>query len=369
LHDRLPYCQYCPAPTAASVSPSPSKASTTTASPKSPSKSSRVSLVKPDITFFGESLPERFHQSLKVDFSGLSSSSSQAATASSTTADTEQYDVLIVMGTSLQVHPFASLINFVDTRRTFRILMNNQKVGESYRATLRNRTSPATSPDKTKNNQQLDEEEDEEEEEDLDTDGRSDGFDFNAKLTLSAALSKQLHYLIENSASSSSSSSSSSSVSTPDKKSDINAQTSPKSVPSATATATATAPSTPFASCMRVHRDIWMNGSCDASVQKFASLVDQGWSAALEHSYQQSKTQIEQAKQAYSTQLKQTLSEKEDKLRKRLQQFIQTHQLPADKVTAQFNFSQQTKSTTDTDAATATDAAVDALADRLQASL
>lgn len=51
------------------------------------------SLVKPDIVFFGESLPERFHESIMEDF--------------------PKCDMLIVMGTSLQVQPFASLVNMV----------------------------------------------------------------------------------------------------------------------------------------------------------------------------------------------------------------------------------------------------------------
>lgn len=47
-------------------------------------------LVKPDIVFFGESLPARFFQYMAADFS--------------------KADLLIVMGTSLTVQPFASLI-------------------------------------------------------------------------------------------------------------------------------------------------------------------------------------------------------------------------------------------------------------------
>ena len=47
-------------------------------------------LVKPDIVFFGESLPPRFFQKMQTDF--------------------PKADLLIVMGTSLTVHPFASLI-------------------------------------------------------------------------------------------------------------------------------------------------------------------------------------------------------------------------------------------------------------------
>lgn len=47
-------------------------------------------LVKPDIVFFGESLPARFWASVPQDFADA--------------------DLLIVLGTSLVVHPFASLI-------------------------------------------------------------------------------------------------------------------------------------------------------------------------------------------------------------------------------------------------------------------
>jgi len=46
--------------------------------------------VKPSIVFFGESLPERFWKSIPDDF--------------------EAADLLIVMGSSLVVQPFASLI-------------------------------------------------------------------------------------------------------------------------------------------------------------------------------------------------------------------------------------------------------------------
>lgn len=51
-------------------------------------------LVKPDIVFFGENLPEKFHTSINKDF--------------------KKCDMLIVMGTSLQVQPFASLVNMVN---------------------------------------------------------------------------------------------------------------------------------------------------------------------------------------------------------------------------------------------------------------
>ncbi|KAI0248635.1 DHS-like NAD/FAD-binding domain-containing protein [Lactifluus subvellereus] len=64
-------------------------------------------LVKPDIVFFGESLPPNFFGSL-----------GQLINA----------DLLIVMGTSLTVHPFASLVNMVKGRCP-RVLINLDDVG------------------------------------------------------------------------------------------------------------------------------------------------------------------------------------------------------------------------------------------------
>ncbi|OWK51047.1 NAD-dependent protein deacetylase sirtuin-2 [Lonchura striata] len=66
-------------------------------------------LVKPDIVFFGESLPARFFALLESDF--------------------EKVDLLIIMGTSLQVQPFASLISRVPTN-TPRLLINKEKTGQ-----------------------------------------------------------------------------------------------------------------------------------------------------------------------------------------------------------------------------------------------
>jgi len=66
-------------------------------------------LVKPDIVFFGESLPERFFESYQRDFpSG---------------------DLLLVMGTSLVVQPFASLVDMVEDDCP-RLLINRERVGE-----------------------------------------------------------------------------------------------------------------------------------------------------------------------------------------------------------------------------------------------
>ncbi|XP_028663560.2 NAD-dependent protein deacetylase sirtuin-2 isoform X7 [Erpetoichthys calabaricus] len=68
------------------------------------------SLVKPDIVFFGESLPARFFSSVQSDFPAC--------------------DLLIIMGTSLKVQPFASLISKVPSS-TPRLLINKEKAGKS----------------------------------------------------------------------------------------------------------------------------------------------------------------------------------------------------------------------------------------------
>eukprot|EP00727_Mastigamoeba_balamuthi_P006271 m51a1_g2263 putative transcriptional sir2 family protein (899) ;mRNA; r:335279-339409 len=65
-------------------------------------------VVKPDIVFFGESLPERFFRSVQADF--------------------PQCDLLIIMGTSLVVNPFAALVGSVSAR-TPRLLINRDPVG------------------------------------------------------------------------------------------------------------------------------------------------------------------------------------------------------------------------------------------------
>ena len=65
-------------------------------------------LVKPDIVFFGESLPPRFFALMKEDF--------------------PRCDLLIVMGTSLVVQPFASLIDAVG-ESVPRLLINREPAG------------------------------------------------------------------------------------------------------------------------------------------------------------------------------------------------------------------------------------------------
>ncbi|KAF9823969.1 hypothetical protein SFRURICE_013506 [Spodoptera frugiperda] len=65
-------------------------------------------VVKPDIVFFGESLPDRFQRCLQEDF--------------------QQCDMLIIMGSSLEVQPFASLIDMVPDWCP-RLLINREKAG------------------------------------------------------------------------------------------------------------------------------------------------------------------------------------------------------------------------------------------------
>jgi len=68
--------------------------------------------VKPDIVFFGENLPERFYDCMQTDF--------------------VKCDLLIILGTSLVVQPFASLIDRVG-QDCPRLLINMEKAGVSSR--------------------------------------------------------------------------------------------------------------------------------------------------------------------------------------------------------------------------------------------
>lgn len=68
-------------------------------------------LVKPGIVFFGENLPERYWKSIPKDFDAA--------------------DLLIVMGSSLVVQPFASLIDR-PPKEAPRILINREIVGETH---------------------------------------------------------------------------------------------------------------------------------------------------------------------------------------------------------------------------------------------
>lgn len=65
-------------------------------------------LVKPDIVFFGENLPKRFFENVDVP---------------------REANLVLVMGTSLSVAPFASLPSYA-TRGTPRVLFNKDRVGD-----------------------------------------------------------------------------------------------------------------------------------------------------------------------------------------------------------------------------------------------
>ncbi|KAK1785105.1 hypothetical protein P4O66_018206, partial [Electrophorus voltai] len=73
--------------------------------------------VKPNVVFFGEDLPEKYFQHAR---------------------DFPRADLLMIMGTSLQIEPFASLVNTV--RSTVpRLLLNRHAVGPFERKPLRRR--------------------------------------------------------------------------------------------------------------------------------------------------------------------------------------------------------------------------------------
>ena len=65
-------------------------------------------IVKPDIVFFGENLPRRFFQMEQED--------------------PDKTDLLICIGTSLEVYPFAALADFPPSNIA-RILINRHAVG------------------------------------------------------------------------------------------------------------------------------------------------------------------------------------------------------------------------------------------------
>jgi NAD-dependent deacetylase sirtuin 2 len=69
-------------------------------------------VVKPDIVFFGENLPSRFFSCIEKDF--------------------PKCDLLIILGSSLAVQPFASLIDRV-SKRCPRLLINREKAGQRDR--------------------------------------------------------------------------------------------------------------------------------------------------------------------------------------------------------------------------------------------
>lgn len=82
---------------------------------KIPTCSFCAATVKPDVVFFGEDLPQKYFLN---------------------TQDFPKADLLLIMGTSLQIEPFASLVNTV--RSTVpRLLLNREAVGPFTKVPLR----------------------------------------------------------------------------------------------------------------------------------------------------------------------------------------------------------------------------------------
>ncbi|XP_042191035.1 NAD-dependent protein deacetylase sirtuin-3 isoform X2 [Callorhinchus milii] len=95
-------CSSCRSPYPAS------KAKAEILSDKIPKCKRCTGIVKPDIVFFGEDLPKRFHSLYRKDF--------------------YKSDLLIVMGTSLEIEPFAGIVNSVQPNVP-RLLLNRDPVG------------------------------------------------------------------------------------------------------------------------------------------------------------------------------------------------------------------------------------------------
>lgn len=72
----------------------------------------KAGYVKPDIVFFGEGLPDRFHRLLRKDV--------------------KETDCCLVLGTSLQVAPVSNIPDMVH-RRCSRMLFNRERVGSFTR--------------------------------------------------------------------------------------------------------------------------------------------------------------------------------------------------------------------------------------------
>jgi NAD-dependent SIR2 family protein deacetylase len=97
----VPICPYCPNPN----NPSSSKSNNNT---KKGSKR-RPGYIKPDIVFFGENLPAKFHAMLSKDI--------------------YEADCCLVLGTSLQVAPVSEIPNMIRKPGCKRILLNREYVG------------------------------------------------------------------------------------------------------------------------------------------------------------------------------------------------------------------------------------------------
>ena len=92
-------------------------------------------LVKPDIVFFGEAMPSRFFQLMDRDFNSDKRDNRDNRDVDYLSSDAqacppEKAELLIVAGTSLAVHPFASLIDAGPASMP-RVLVNRERVGEN----------------------------------------------------------------------------------------------------------------------------------------------------------------------------------------------------------------------------------------------
>lgn len=83
--------------------------------------------VKPDIVFFGESLPNRFHTLLKPDL--------------------EEADLLLILGTSLQVAPVSMIPDMVNKYTCKRALLNRELVGNLDIKGHKRKHNPKIQPD------------------------------------------------------------------------------------------------------------------------------------------------------------------------------------------------------------------------------
>ncbi|GAA5881980.1 hypothetical protein JCM16303_003494 [Sporobolomyces ruberrimus] len=103
-------CLKCSKPyTATSIKPTIMKGQVVRCQEPTCRQGRKNNLIKPDIVFFGEGLPEKFFEKLP---------------------DFKECDLLIVMGTSLSVGPFNTLLHRVSPRCP-RVLINRELVGEA----------------------------------------------------------------------------------------------------------------------------------------------------------------------------------------------------------------------------------------------
>ena len=85
-------------------------------------------LVKPDIVFFGESVSV-FVQAKEAEIASMTPTAQLPPNFTKASGQLKDADLLLVIGTSLTVHPFASLINLITAGKCPRVLINLDQVG------------------------------------------------------------------------------------------------------------------------------------------------------------------------------------------------------------------------------------------------